>query len=60
MQIVHRFHFASHLKRMAVIVRVQEEFLAFVKVGHGSNTQELSSGLSCLIAILFALRLSVQ
>ncbi|XP_020086231.1 probable manganese-transporting ATPase PDR2 [Ananas comosus] len=30
-QIVHRFHFASHLKRMAVIVRVQEEFLAFVK-----------------------------
>ncbi|XP_072959274.1 probable manganese-transporting ATPase PDR2 [Typha angustifolia] len=30
-QIVHRYHFASHLKRMAVIVRVQEKFLAFVK-----------------------------
>lgn len=30
-QIVHRHHFASHLKRMAVIVRIQEEFLAFVK-----------------------------
>ena len=31
-QIVHRHHFASHLKRMAVVVRVQEQFLAFVKV----------------------------
>ncbi|PSR88079.1 Manganese-transporting ATPase [Actinidia chinensis var. chinensis] len=30
-QIVHRHHFASHLKRMAVVVRVQEQFLAFVK-----------------------------
>ncbi|XP_027354268.1 probable manganese-transporting ATPase PDR2 [Abrus precatorius] len=30
-QIVHRYHFASHLKRMAVVVRIQEEFLAFVK-----------------------------
>ncbi|KAK4833823.1 hypothetical protein QYF36_011922 [Acer negundo] len=30
-QIVQRHHFASHLKRMAVVVRVQEEFLAFVK-----------------------------
>lgn len=30
-QIVHRHHFASHLKRMAVVVRVREEFLAFVK-----------------------------
>ncbi|XP_010245696.1 PREDICTED: probable manganese-transporting ATPase PDR2 [Nelumbo nucifera] len=30
-QIVHRYHFASHLKRMAVVVRVQEEFFAFVK-----------------------------
>ncbi|XP_068651023.1 uncharacterized protein [Aristolochia californica] len=27
-QIVQRHHFASHLKRMAVVVRVQEEFLA--------------------------------
>ncbi|XLR36550.1 hypothetical protein S83_064450 [Arachis hypogaea] len=26
-QIVQRYHFASHLKRMAVIVRIQEEFL---------------------------------
>lgn len=32
MQIVQRHHFASYLKRMAVVVRVQEEFLAFVKV----------------------------
>ncbi|GFQ04580.1 probable manganese-transporting ATPase pdr2 [Phtheirospermum japonicum] len=30
-QIVQRHHFASHLKRMAVVVRVQEQFLAFVK-----------------------------
>ncbi|KAK7350766.1 hypothetical protein VNO77_09701 [Canavalia gladiata] len=30
-QIVHRYHFASHLKRMAVVVRIQEEFLSFVK-----------------------------
>uniref|UniRef100_A0A2P2M6E0 Uncharacterized protein MANES_17G018800 n=1 Tax=Rhizophora mucronata TaxID=61149 RepID=A0A2P2M6E0_RHIMU len=30
-QIIQRHHFASHLKRMAVVVRVQEEFLAFVK-----------------------------
>ncbi|KAG6779409.1 hypothetical protein NC652_011416 [Populus alba x Populus x berolinensis] len=30
-QIVQRHHFASHLKRMAVVVRTQEEFLAFVK-----------------------------
>ncbi|KAG0458686.1 hypothetical protein HPP92_021814, partial [Vanilla planifolia] len=30
-QIVHRHHFASHLKRMAVVVNVQEEFFAFVK-----------------------------
>ncbi|KAJ6349666.1 hypothetical protein OIU77_007112 [Salix suchowensis] len=30
-QIVQRYHFASHLKRMAVIVRIQEEFLVFVK-----------------------------
>lgn len=31
-QIVQRHHFASHLKRMAVVVRVQEQFFAFVKV----------------------------
>jgi magnesium-transporting ATPase (P-type) len=31
-QIVQRYHFASHLKRMAVVVRIQEEFFAFVKV----------------------------
>lgn len=31
-QIVQRHHFASHLKRMAVVVRNQEQFLAFVKV----------------------------
>ncbi|KAF8408659.1 hypothetical protein HHK36_004722 [Tetracentron sinense] len=30
-QIIQRHHFASHLKRMVVVVRVQEEFLAFVK-----------------------------
>ncbi|KAL9437609.1 hypothetical protein AB3S75_023474 [Citrus x aurantiifolia] len=30
-QIVQRHHFASHLKRMSVVVRVQEEFFAFVK-----------------------------
>ncbi|KAJ0981077.1 hypothetical protein J5N97_009332 [Dioscorea zingiberensis] len=30
-QIVQRHHFASHLKRMAVVVRINEEFLAFVK-----------------------------
>ncbi|XP_020593428.1 probable manganese-transporting ATPase PDR2 [Phalaenopsis equestris] len=30
-QIVHRYQFASHLKRMAVVVRIQEEFFAFVK-----------------------------
>ncbi|CBI27691.3 unnamed protein product, partial [Vitis vinifera] len=31
-QIVKRHHFASYLKRMSVVVRVQEEFLAFVKL----------------------------
>ncbi|KAG8376225.1 hypothetical protein BUALT_Bualt09G0040900 [Buddleja alternifolia] len=31
-QIVQRHHFASYLKRMSVVVRVQEEFFAFVKV----------------------------
>ncbi|KAL5979329.1 putative manganese-transporting ATPase pdr2 [Asimina triloba] len=30
-QIVQRHHFASHLKRMAVVVRIQDEFFAFVK-----------------------------
>ncbi|KAK1366305.1 putative manganese-transporting ATPase PDR2 [Heracleum sosnowskyi] len=30
-QIVQRYHFASHLKRMAVVVRVEEQFFAFVK-----------------------------
>ncbi|XP_062179368.1 probable manganese-transporting ATPase PDR2 isoform X1 [Phragmites australis] len=30
-QIVHRYHFASHLKRMSVIVRIQEKFYAFIK-----------------------------
>ncbi|KAH9781727.1 putative manganese-transporting ATPase PDR2 [Citrus sinensis] len=33
-QIVQRHHFASHLKRMSVVVRVQEEFFAFVKRIH--------------------------
>lgn len=32
MQIVQRHHFASHLKRMAVVVRVEEKFISFVKV----------------------------
>ena len=31
-QIVQRHHFASHLKRMAVVVSVQDHFFAFVKV----------------------------
>lgn len=31
-QIVQRHHFASHLKRMAVVVRIEENFFAFVKV----------------------------
>ncbi|BAT79041.1 hypothetical protein VIGAN_02184000 [Vigna angularis var. angularis] len=30
-QIVHRYHFSSHLKRMAVVVRIQDEFFSFVK-----------------------------
>ncbi|KAK8457839.1 hypothetical protein SEVIR_3G255000v4 [Setaria viridis] len=30
-QIVHRFHFASHLKRMSVVVRIQDKFYAFIK-----------------------------
>ncbi|XAR73112.1 Calcium-transporting ATPase [Bertholletia excelsa] len=30
-QIIQRYHFASHLKRMSVIVRVQEKYFAFVK-----------------------------
>ncbi|KAK9683212.1 hypothetical protein RND81_10G123600 [Saponaria officinalis] len=30
-QIVQRHHFASHLKRMAVVVRVEETFFSFVK-----------------------------
>lgn len=33
-QIVQRHHFASHLKRMAVVVRVEEQFFAFVKVSN--------------------------
>ncbi|KAL1201130.1 putative manganese-transporting ATPase PDR2 [Cardamine amara subsp. amara] len=30
-QIMQRYHFASHLKRMSVIVRIQEEYFVFVK-----------------------------
>lgn len=30
-QIVHRHHFASHLKRMSAVVCVQEQYFAFVK-----------------------------
>ncbi|PWZ36556.1 putative manganese-transporting ATPase PDR2 [Zea mays] len=30
-QIVHRYHFASHLKRMSVIVCIQQKFYAFIK-----------------------------
>ncbi|CAK9168757.1 unnamed protein product [Ilex paraguariensis] len=30
-QIVQRHHFVSHLKRMSVVVRVEEQFFAFVK-----------------------------
>lgn len=30
--IVQRHHFASYLKRMAVVVRIEETFFAFVKV----------------------------
>ncbi|XP_042388358.1 probable manganese-transporting ATPase PDR2 [Zingiber officinale] len=30
-QIIQRHHFASHLKRMGVIVRIQDQFFAFVK-----------------------------
>ncbi|OVA12160.1 Cation-transporting P-type ATPase [Macleaya cordata] len=30
-QIVHRHHFASYLKRMSVVVRIHEDFFAFVK-----------------------------
>lgn len=30
-QIVQRHHFASHLKRMAVVVRIEEKFFSFVK-----------------------------
>ncbi|WCJ42338.1 Endoplasmic reticulum transmembrane helix translocase [Euphorbia peplus] len=30
-QIVQRHHFASYLKRMSVVVRIQEDFFAFVK-----------------------------
>ena len=31
-QIVHRYHFASHLKRMSIIVCIQQKFYAFIKV----------------------------
>ncbi|ONM31917.1 putative manganese-transporting ATPase PDR2 [Zea mays] len=30
-QIVHRYHFASHLKRMSIIVCIQQKFYAFIK-----------------------------
>ncbi|OEL17438.1 putative manganese-transporting ATPase PDR2 [Dichanthelium oligosanthes] len=36
-QIVHRFHFASHLKRMSVVVRIQEKFYAFIKVSEARS-----------------------
>ncbi|KAL7220205.1 hypothetical protein ACSBR2_013132 [Camellia fascicularis] len=39
-QIVQRHHFTSDLKRMAVVVRVQEQFLAFVK-GAPETTQDM-------------------
>ncbi|MBA0783340.1 hypothetical protein Gotri_001070 [Gossypium trilobum] len=38
-QIVQRHHFASHLKRMAVVVRVQEDFFAFVKVSEARSME---------------------
>jgi hypothetical protein len=31
-QILQRHHFASYLKRMSTVVRVQESYFAFVKV----------------------------
>uniref|UniRef100_A0A0E0L2C5 Cation-transporting ATPase n=2 Tax=Oryza punctata TaxID=4537 RepID=A0A0E0L2C5_ORYPU len=30
-RIVHRYHFASHLKRMSVVVSIQEKYYAFIK-----------------------------
>uniref|UniRef100_A0A0E0DR73 Cation-transporting ATPase n=1 Tax=Oryza meridionalis TaxID=40149 RepID=A0A0E0DR73_9ORYZ len=30
-KIVHRYHFASHLKRMSVVVSIQEKYYAFIK-----------------------------
>lgn len=36
MQIVQRHHFASHLKRMAVVARVDENFIALVKVKYAT------------------------
>lgn len=32
-KIVHRYHFASHLKRMSVVVSIHEKYYAFIKVG---------------------------
>ncbi|XP_038692618.1 probable manganese-transporting ATPase PDR2 isoform X2 [Tripterygium wilfordii] len=47
-QIVQRHHFASHLKRMAVVVRIQEEFFAFVKVSEARSLDRgvVESGLT--------------
>lgn len=49
-QIVKRHHFASHLKRMAVVVHVQEQFLAFVKVG-GAKTCSFSFSSLALVCL---------
>lgn len=51
-QIVQRHHFASHLKRMAVVVRIQEEFLAFVKVCRHS-VQPFSKRSICRLGAAF-------
>ncbi|KAK4339477.1 hypothetical protein RND71_040939 [Anisodus tanguticus] len=40
-QIVQRHHFASHFKRMAVVVRLQDQFFAFVKVTGSSRGNKL-------------------
>ncbi|XP_076915651.1 putative manganese-transporting ATPase PDR2 isoform X2 [Bidens hawaiensis] len=41
-QIVQRHHFASHLKRMAVVVRTEEQFYAFVKGAPETIQERLS------------------
>uniref|UniRef100_A0A0E0PM94 Cation-transporting ATPase n=1 Tax=Oryza rufipogon TaxID=4529 RepID=A0A0E0PM94_ORYRU len=43
-KIVHRYHFASHLKRMSVVVSIHEKYYAFIKLADASGANNQREG----------------